>query len=118
MTIGVSEIVAGSTRVDFYLTYTDENDNAIDLTGDDVVVTLQGTSESMPSLDLDVVGDVSDAAAGIAKFTAFGDEVKAADLDALPYADWTCRGKLVDQAGLIGWTPTFVIRFVQQPLGP
>lgn len=111
----VSEIVVGSDRVDLYITFTDENDQPINIAGAQQVK-VQGSSRDLPGTTIDMTGTIFDAAQGIGKFNAFGNAVTVANLGGSPHALYTLRGKLVDNVGETTFTPTFDVRFVHQPL--
>lgn len=111
----VSEVVVGSDRVDLFITYTDENDVPINITGAQEVK-VQGASQDLPATTINMAGAIFDAAQGLAKFTAFGNIVTVANLGGTSYALYKLRGKLVDNAGKTTFTPEFEVRFVHQPL--
>ena len=113
---GTAELVVGSDRVDFYLTFVDENNLPINIAGAGVVVKVQGQSDDLPATDLDLSGSVYDPANGVAKFTAFGDAITTGVLGALASATFTLRGRLLDQAGKTTFTPEFKVRWAHQPL--
>lgn len=116
-TTGIADLVVGSDRVDFYLTYTDENDLPINIGGVGVLVKVQGKSNDLPGVDLNVSGVVfSDGSAGIAKFAAFGNAVTVGNLGALPSATYTLRGYLRDVATKTTYTPEFQVRWSRQPV--
>ena len=112
---GTAELVVGSDRVDFYLTYTDENNLPINIAGA-LEVKVQGQSDDLPATDLDISGAIYDQANGVAKFTAFGNAITTGVLGALPSATFTLRGKLKDSAGKTTFTPEFKVKWAHQPL--
>src|SRR3990172_4703332 len=109
------EVVAGSDRVDFYLTYVDENKQVINITGAQEVK-LQGKSAELPSVPIDMTGAIFDAPNGVAKFTGFGNIVTQTDLAAQPHATYKLRGKLKDSGAKTTWTDELDVKFLKQPL--
>jgi hypothetical protein len=114
-TLGPYEYVVGSDRVDFLLTYVDENDQPIDIT-DAMEVKVQGRSTDLPGEPLDIAGVTQDEANGVALFEAFGDAVTDVMLGDLPSATYTLRGMLKDSAGKVTYTQPFTVKWVHQPL--
>lgn len=113
--LGPFEFVVGSDRVDFYLTYVDENDQPINITGA-TELKVQGKSETLSGTPLDVSGTIYDGPNGIAKFTAFGNAVTVANLGSLLSASYTLRGKFKDAANKTTFTREFIVTWFHQPL--
>lgn len=116
----VDQVVVGATRKRLVLTIVDENDVPIDLTGATQPPRLQGKCAELPAIPLDVVGSLTDAANGVATWTALGSLVSAANLASvdpdLLSALFNLRVKFWDSAGLIDWTDEFQIAWIDDPL--
>lgn len=113
--LGPFEFVVGSDRVDFYLTFKDENDQPINITGA-TELKVQGKSEGLPSVNLDVSGTIYDGPNGIAKFTAFGNAITVSNLGSLTSAGYLLRGKFKDAANKTTFTREFIVTWFHQPL--
>ena len=109
------ELVVGSDRVDCYLTYADETEQSINITGA-TQLKMQGQSEHQPSVDLDFAGTIFDGVNGIAKFTAFGNAITVANLGALEFATYKLRGKFKDASNKTTFTREFLVTWYHQPL--
>ena len=113
--MSVSQVVVESTRVDLYVTVTDENDAVVNLTGGSAK--LQGRCAQLPSVTVDVTMSLFDPAQGVVKYAQLPTLVTQANLDGIPSASvtFTFRVRFQDAAGLFSYTDEFSIEFFKKP---
>jgi hypothetical protein len=114
----ITELVVGSTRKPIIITLVDENDVPINLTGATANPRLQGQSNEVALVDLDVVGAISDPAQGVVTFAEAGTFVTSANLTGAGTRRgvWTLRVKFWDAAGKFDFGPEFMVAWNQDPL--
>jgi hypothetical protein len=115
----VPDVVIGATRRQLRLTFRNQKTGApINISGG--ALRVQGQSQDLPEVDIDVAGEIFDGMAGIARWLELGGAsfVELADLGAKDSALFTLRGKLTDLLGKVDWTEEFDIRWVRPPITP
>ena len=115
--MSVPEVVVGADRKGLRVTFRDRKTKAIvPITGG--VVRLQGQSDDLPTIGLDVVGTVSDGLGGIGRWPELGgaEYVPLSALGSKAGATFTLRAKFTDSGGKSDWTDEFELRWVQPPV--
>ena len=112
----IPEVVIGATRRELRLTFTDEKNVAIPITGG--AVRLQGQSDTLTGLDIDVAGTIFNGAGGVARWTGLGGTsyVTLTALGNKKEAVFNLRGKFTDAGGNADWTPYFKLKWVRPPV--
>jgi len=116
--MALATFTVGGQRRAYQPTIVDENGNPINLTGG--YGRLQGRSRDLPSITIDFLGTLVDAAGGVVKFASMGGLVTQANLTAaaVDRATFRCKVKYQDNTGLVDFTDEFEFIWSEDPLQP
>lgn len=112
----IDEVVVGATKPPLIAFWEDENGMPISLLNGSA--RLQGRCDSMPGVQIDSLGSLTDPQQGEATFNSLGTLVSQAQLDAagLMEATFNLRVKFTDAAGKFDWSEAIFIKWVRTPI--
>lgn len=112
----IDEVVVGATKKDLIVTITDDNGNAINITGGSAK--LQGMCPQLPSVNIDYSGTLTDPANGRVTFPQLGTLVTEANLEGagVNSATYNLRVKYTDSGGKFDYSAEFQIAWKRTPI--
>ena len=106
------EVVVEASRKTLRIPIVDGDGAPLDISAGSVI--LEGSSDDLPAVLINLPGVAYDGPGGIAQFDSVGSQVTEAQLGLLPSAVFTCRVRFTDGFGQ-DWSSPLKLRFIPQP---